>query len=220
MLQLGDKKISELYLGEKKVSEVYLGEKKIRPIGAKKREMNSNTLAYYPFKEDHADKTGRWYLTGHDGTHFKKEVLGYKFLVGTEYKPQINGMFVSYWILRGIEWWQWSGAWWIWACYIWYLMNENAVQFYDGWARHKKPVNIAYNKWQHLAYWHDGKNVVIYVNGELKYSIPTALISLDGYSQFVSYPVATLSEFIIESKARTPEEVQAYYNSTKWQFWL
>ena len=59
MLQLGDKKISELYLGEKRVSEVYLGDKKIRPIGAKKREMNSNTLAYYPFKEDHADKTGR-----------------------------------------------------------------------------------------------------------------------------------------------------------------
>ena len=33
MLELGDKKISELYLGEKKVSEVYLGEKKIRPVG-------------------------------------------------------------------------------------------------------------------------------------------------------------------------------------------
>ena len=59
MLELGDKKISELYLGEKKVSEVYLGDKKIRPAGTKKRKMNEKTLAYYPLKEDHADKTGR-----------------------------------------------------------------------------------------------------------------------------------------------------------------
>lgn len=55
MLQLGDKKISELYLGEKKVSEVYLGEKKIRPVGIKKWEVNSNTIAYYPFKRDTND---------------------------------------------------------------------------------------------------------------------------------------------------------------------
>nr|DAE11957.1 MAG TPA: hypothetical protein [Myoviridae sp. ctBtT5] len=58
MLQLGDKKISELYLGEKKVSEVYLGEKKIRPIVSEWRP-TANTLAYYPFKENNADQTGR-----------------------------------------------------------------------------------------------------------------------------------------------------------------
>jgi len=59
MLQLGDKKISELYLGEKKVSEVYLGEKKIRPVGAKKREVNSNTYIYMPLKEDFIDHRRR-----------------------------------------------------------------------------------------------------------------------------------------------------------------
>lgn len=61
MLQLGDKKISELYLGEKKVSEVYLGEKKIRPVGG--FTPTATTLAYYPFKEDKLDKTGNTSLS-------------------------------------------------------------------------------------------------------------------------------------------------------------
>ena len=53
MLQLGDKKISEIYLGEKKVSEVYLGEKKIRPVGW--FAPTANTLAYYPLSSDSKD---------------------------------------------------------------------------------------------------------------------------------------------------------------------
>ena len=50
MLNIGNKEVKEVRLGNKKVSEVYLGEKKIRPVGAKNREVNSNTIAYYPFK--------------------------------------------------------------------------------------------------------------------------------------------------------------------------
>nr|DAP10961.1 MAG TPA: Mother cell inhibitor of FtsZ [Caudoviricetes sp.] len=57
MLQLGDKKISELYLGEKKVSEVYLGEKKIRPVG-KKWEVNKDTWIYLPYSNDKNDHSG------------------------------------------------------------------------------------------------------------------------------------------------------------------
>jgi hypothetical protein len=58
MLELGDKKISELYLGEKKVSEVYLGEKKIRPVRSE-WSPTTNTLVYYPFKENNADQMRR-----------------------------------------------------------------------------------------------------------------------------------------------------------------
>lgn len=52
MLQLGDKKISELYLGEKKVSEVYLGEKKIRPIGPWEYTPTDWDFIYAPFRKD------------------------------------------------------------------------------------------------------------------------------------------------------------------------
>lgn len=55
MLNIGNKEVKEIYLGEKKVSEVYLGEKKIRPVGAKKWEVNTHTIAYYPFKRDTND---------------------------------------------------------------------------------------------------------------------------------------------------------------------
>ncbi|RAL57328.1 hypothetical protein BSK20_03570 [SR1 bacterium human oral taxon HOT-345] len=57
MLQLGDKKISELYLGEKKVSEVYLGEEKIRPVGG--FTLTANTIAYYPLSSDSKDYSGK-----------------------------------------------------------------------------------------------------------------------------------------------------------------
>ena len=52
MLQLGDKKISELYLGEKKVSEVYLGEKKIRPVGPWEYTPTDWDFIYAPFRKD------------------------------------------------------------------------------------------------------------------------------------------------------------------------
>lgn len=59
MLNIGDKEVKEIYLGNKKVSEVYLGEKKIRPVGAKKREVNSNTYIYMPLKNDFMDHRRR-----------------------------------------------------------------------------------------------------------------------------------------------------------------
>lgn len=52
MLQLGDKKISELYLGEKKVSEVYLGEKKIRPVGPWEYTPTDWDFIYAPLRKD------------------------------------------------------------------------------------------------------------------------------------------------------------------------
>ena len=52
MLQLGDKKISELYLGEKKVSEVYLGEKKIRPVGPWEYTPTDWDFIYAPFRKN------------------------------------------------------------------------------------------------------------------------------------------------------------------------
>lgn len=52
MLELGDKKISELYLGEKKVSEVYLGEKKIRPVGPWEYTPTDWDFIYAPLRKD------------------------------------------------------------------------------------------------------------------------------------------------------------------------
>lgn len=82
MLQLGDKKISELYLGEKKVSEVYLWEKKIRPVGW--FTPTANTLAYYPLSSDSKDYSGQ----GKHGT-----ISGAVSFVGG--RSVFNGGFVN-----------------------------------------------------------------------------------------------------------------------------
>ena len=59
MLNIGNKEVKEIYLGNKKVSEVYLGAKKIRPVGAKNREVNSNTYIYMPLKDGFMDHRRR-----------------------------------------------------------------------------------------------------------------------------------------------------------------
>ena len=60
----------------------------------------------------------------------------------------------------------------------------------------------------------------VYVNGEQKIIRNWPPAPYSWYEPILTQAYVEFVDFILESKARTPEEVQAYYNQTKWQFWL
>lgn len=219
MLQLGDKKISELYLGEKKVSEVYLGEKKIRPIVSEWRP-TANTLAYYPFKENNADQMGRTSLLP---SSQQKWEIWYRFSQKTTHTPKVSAKFASYrikpWVVNTSQFLS------VWAIEEWYtsfLMGHpnvdgyaNSVQTFDWTNWYKVKLNLEANKRYHLAYGNDGEKTVVYVNGEQKIIRTWPPAPFIWYESILTYTTSELYDFILESKARTPEEVKAYYDSTK-----
>ena len=222
MLELGDKKISELYLGEKKVSEVYLGEKNIRPVGWGYTP-TATTLAYYPFKEDKLDKTGNTSLSVPNSS---KWTIWREFNSLTRYAPKVSAKFASYRFKPSIvNVSTFLSVWVIEEGYTSFLMGHsdvngfaNSVQTYDGTNWHKVKLNLEANKWYHLAYGNDGEKTVVYVNGEQKIVRNWPPVPFPWYDPILTQGSAEFVDFILESKARTPEEVKAYYNETRGVF--
>ena len=219
MLNIGNKEVKEIFLGNKKVSEVYLGEKKIRPIVSEWRP-TANTLAYYPFKENNADQTGRTSLLP---SSQQKWELWYRFSQKTIYTPKVSAKFASYrikpWVVNASQFLS------VWAIEEWYtsfLMGHpdvngyaNSVQTFDGTNWYNVKLNLEANKWYHLAYGNDGEKTVVYVNGEQKIIRTWPPAPFIWYESILTSTTSELYDFILESKARTPEEVKAYYDSTK-----
>lgn len=224
MLNIGNKEVKEIYLGNKKVSEVYLWEKKIRPV-VSKWSPTANTLVYYPFKENNADQMGRTSLSPRPQ---RKWEIWYSFNKKTIYTPKVSAKFASYrikpWVVNAS---QFLSVWVIEEWYTSFLMGHpdmdgyaNSVQTFDWTNWYKVKLNLEANKRYHLAYGNDGEKTVVYVNGEQKIIRTWPPAPFIWYESILTSTTSELYDFILESKAWTPEEVQAYYNQTKWQFWL
>ena len=192
---------------------------------------SSNTICYYPFDNDTLDETGNTSLTI-SGT-ITKDTVWYN---------------VTWWALVGaaqlgstpafVWWWFYFNS--LNQPYcdamdvngIWYYVNHLAGHldkiFYiwnNGTAYHSNSTWIGTWSWHHLCYsvWATNK---FYVDWQLFWSDSTQSttswtdLTLFNWWGGSTDSSATLSRFIVESVAWTDQEVEDYYNLTKWRYWL
>lgn len=230
MLELGDKKISELYLGEKKVSEVYLGEKKIRPVGW--FTPSSSTIAYYPLINkdltDHSwngrDITSissnvvwdpKWSRFFSDSQCFVPEIEWYRTIsFRVLFKGYISTMF-AVWGERYVFWLDQNASW----INLSISVTSTFIRSNIGSLATEKRYNFIFSWWGNvLKLYLDGVNILTHNNVRLNNDKITDLCY--GRARAWYWLNWILSQFIFESKTRTDQEIASYYNSTKWQFWL
>ena len=216
-----------------KVNKRLIGTQQVRPSWYTPW---SNTIAYFPFKENWLDKTGT-YTLDNTGTQW---TIGRIFTSSSNANTQFstNTVFINMWIKRGSfnigsgayaqvwNWFLWT-KWWI--CYNvrwWDSSLQSAIQYYYGnKTKTYQNVNSEIWEWFNLCYWYDWNWVIFYKNGVwTRVSTQTNPYNWWNWNQLVLFNNVTwnieLSEFIAESRFRTAEEIQNYYNQTKSKYWL
>lgn len=255
MLQLGDKKISEIYLGNKKVSEVYLWEKKIRPVGW--FTPTANTLAYYPLSSDSKDYSGKGKhgtISGAVSFNGGRSVFNGGF-VNPGFQFPTESFTLSLWAktdreykvsnntrasLVGKYWWGLGGSQEAFIVGVSCRTSDN--QLAGVWTRDRDWTASSDNL-EHTRMNIGERHHILITYDKVSRSLSLAtdwlrritenrnfLSQTDGNpyiwamyhrtSWATNYFYGSIQEVIMENKSRTPEEVQTYYNQTKWQFWL
>lgn len=233
MLNIGNKEVKEIYLGNKKVSEVYLGEKKIRPVVAKNREVNSNTYIYMPLKDDFMDHKRRNLGGDYSGVSFRDGRLwsngGYKWFSEIDI---IYFTFHSLIRLTNTDNYQ-----------IWYRYSDSSGYdvsrcYLTGYGTVRININntmydTGYTAKTDKEYLYSivisERKLAFYVDWEKKFEQSISWVTRVSNAKFCLLNrwyspneglQWSIREFLMETKEWTDEEVQAYYNQAKQQFWL
>ena len=212
-----------------KIKKIYQWTNLVRPVW----KPWSNTVMYYPFKDDQLDKV--W--TSSLPLTWIKQTLWYNFSGSWEYKvnnPNVNNRFISVWVkFNSLITSSWaSQTIFTYPAEVNYCLYNAATSFTkrfwcyvstsgsttDKW---KSFGNYDYVLWQwvHLAYGTDWTKCVAYVNWVLNWTYTTNS-TLSRWMTFLRWMDLTYSELIGESVCWTSQEVQNYYNSTKSKYWL
>lgn len=239
MLQLGDKKISELYLGEKKVSEVYLGEKKIRP--------DQVNWAPWPNTKHYFSLVGDDYYAGNRvSTHqiilpTGNWTVSLWVKANRERSGQYTGGRRDYAAMLGkYGWWNSRESF-----IIGVSCREKAGNKIGFWSRNTAWVEADPRSWQiegiraepwvwyhALVSYNDNTKTLLFANNgnvlETRtvdqwnlWSYPITIGWVNNvWSNIQNYFEGWIREVIVEDKPRSSEEISAYYDQTKWQFWL
>jgi hypothetical protein len=214
-----------------KIKHIYQGENLVRPSGWTPW---SNTVMYYPFKDDQLDKVGNSSIS----LAWTKETIWYTF--NSTSNISISNMstlwrFLSMWIKLNSYTWDYSqtpstyiGV----VLYNYRNINHNypfnhAFQYTSNntsnvWVHRPRSsvIDISSNVWHHLAYGTDWTKIYAYVDWNIvrNENLPYPL-----WSNWWTLGMAineTISEFICESVCWTAQEVSDYYNQTKSKYWL
>ena len=213
-------------------------EKQIRPTWW---QPWANTYLYLPMKEDFLDKTE--HNTINNSWAVIQDISGVKCwyfnnnrLLCNQVPLSSKDITVSVWLKTSSSsnWWiLWSNRSWIWN---WdYLMTSTSRLIYEAiyWTLSTYDVtsssHMVSNTRTHLCYsgWR------LYINWQ---DVTSSSPTFSNFSQWYAYSIWQqlysnwsvawnayiwyMSEYIIENKTRTAQEVSDYYNLTKWTYWL
>ena len=218
-----------------KIKHIYVGENLVRPPNP--YTPTSNTLAYFPFKDDQLDKVGNCTLSA----TWTKQTIWYRFTSGSStlwitipsnkqtsrfYSCRIKGvtipswyydnastMMTNYWTMRFFYKYQnqdWHTK------QFWYWKDSSNIVW-------SNTQTIDLTNWFHLAYWCDSSNnYKWWINWNLVFS--GTATSQRYYNSVVWFQPANstidYSDFILENRLWTATEVTNYYNKTKSNYWL
>ena len=219
-----------------KVKKIYVGSRQVRP---KTRNPWANTIFYIPFKSDSLDHSGNQVTTSWWGTITYQNpwaLLTSEFTINYTWNP--SSFTVSwYFKTNSVSIWWWI----IWQAYIiywrqeWWDLSFNAdnnnnslrIEFmgYPDWTalpRKETKSNIWVTSWHYYTLvvenwtmWYVYEDGVLKMSKNVQWYVPRAIdFKMAQWIQLYA------SEVILENKARTEQEIQAYYNLTKSNYWL
>lgn len=207
-----------------KVSAVFVWTTKVRPSWWKPW---ANTIAYYPFKNDIKDYSGNWHnwYIARWTTTFSDNACQFNTLRcnDTLFSNYSGDITILAYVLSATS---TAGFWFAtdWTRYPIWKFLENNFWIYNGW---REVAN-----WQSLTFpnllvavklW---TSVTLYIwdtvnaTWTTNKSIPanTNWICIWGYGS--NNETMKVWNLIVETKARTAQEVLDYYNQTKWDYWI
>jgi len=205
-----------------KVNKIRVGTQQVRPVWTPW----SNTLAYFPFKDDQLDKV--W--SSSISITWTKQTLWYNFSSSWEIlvqTPPSTCSFASWWVKYNSAQTTVAQFWWT---YIWWIKYN----FTHSTANYNKRFEIwlwgqSYNvsseqnttTWQryHIAMWYDWTYAYWYINWQQVWKL-SSWHSENWTIRLWYWINMDVSEYILESQARTAQEVTDYYNQTKSNYWL
>lgn len=184
-----------------------------------------NTIAYFPFSSDSLDVTWNNSLTN----SWTQDWLWWKFTSSSSITtPSWTVGYVNYWIkiddypssncaiCLAHSKWMWYYA------YQWdSRINKKIFVWYDS---SRTPSAVSFQPttwtWHNISYWYDGTKMIYSIDG-----VVWTLYNWDGYDFGDEVIVSqwwniVLSKLILETDARTAQEISDYYNETKWYYWI
>lgn len=216
-------------LGGHPLANVYLWEKKVWPEWWKPW---ANTIAYYPLKENLNDYSG-------NNNHFSiaSWTVSYSNNMATLTRVTANSILASYsWDFTILAYTQLANAetWYFPICAsnyypnmkFWLMNNQSECAYSYSWWWHSATVSYT-QSWIHLLVWvKNSSEFTIYIDGSVVKTLSWPFNSTQSNSISLLWQDAvwtwtcTYWNLIIENKARTAEEISAYYNQTKSNYWL
>ena len=199
----------------------------------------SNTIIYFPFKQDAKDYSGNGYTLS---TSWTQETIGRRFNTDVTFNETWDKQwkFVSFWIKiynKGSWWsnvenqmWWWDYGWICYQAYNYYWSAWwDRIQIFtsSSWASAGKALSTTNNTRYHMAYWYWDWAAVCWVNWT-KYTLTTWSIydpGAESPTHFIINRSTTkwdlaLSDVIFETELWTDDQVTEYYNATKGNYWL
>ena len=219
----------------KSIKKVYLGSTQIRPTWW---QPWANTVCYFPLESDFVDVTSNqytltWYnwavIWNLNGVNCLDLTSSGSYLEGTvSWLPQWanvrTNMFRVYWTSTWskppYQYWQsWLYKWDViytnnpisWSNYWWTIWTVSATTW----------------TWYHVAVTIDGStSQSVYINWQLANS-GTEIVNTTWDTLYLwrciwdyTYLWGYLGDFIVEDRVWTAQEVEDYYNLTKWKYWI
>jgi hypothetical protein len=219
--------IKNIYVWTTPAKAVYVWTTKVRPSWWTPW---SNTVLYYPFKDDILDKA--WWTS--ISVSWTKKNIWYQF--STTGIVNLNNSdvwckFISVWAELN-----WKASWNYHVqspCTNYWIILYN---YYSYWSPQYQKKYQAYtnsstivssneysltdNQWYHLAYWWDGSKVYWYINWSKIWEYTTSSIYYYNKVQLLREMTITYSELIWETEMWSWDKILSYYNSTKSNYWL
>ena len=241
-LFIWDSQPSKIFVGDTPISKVFLWDTQVRPSGW---QPWSNTIYYLPLDADLLDHSWNGYTFTPTGTvnlvNNKANIpvcyinRGSLEVPSNTYTFWSDDFTVSYWVniptdqdtyYRWVLWFNTSN-------YGSMVLNYEFNQWYIWSWPFTWDVAVSYptikDTWVHFVTVRNWSTFTTYSNWVLYNTATSTSFSVWQWSwtvlwigrwQNVVIKNLYISNFIIENKARTAEEVADYYNQTKWDYWI
>ena len=239
-LFLWDSQPSKIFVGDTPISKCFLWDTQVRPSGWGWWQPWANTLAYYPLTSTTTIYEQSW--KNKDLTNTWVTFWTYQW-VDCAYLPWDEFLYNTsqYWLS-----WPFTVS--LWAYYVWFtsmyaqnprfygdsnwnigirVVGSSRVIWYNpkGWST---TTRVTENSWANYIVTYDGTNCKLYINStnvdttaKSWYTYTDRYLWIGKfYQSWTDYWKWWVSEFIMENKARTAQEVSDYYDRTKANYWL